>query len=81
MRFGIICAMEEEVGMLAEFILDRKVMNMGMRDYYTGSLWEVPVVLVYSRMGKVSAAATATNMVLEFNIDEIIFYRSSRFLL
>lgn len=73
MRFGIICAMEEEVGMLAEFILDRKVMNRGMRDYYTGSLWGVPVVLVYSRMGKVAAAATATNMVLEFDIDEIIF--------
>jgi adenosylhomocysteine nucleosidase len=73
MKIGIISAMEEEVGMLAEFILDRTVMNRGMRDYYTGSLWGMPVVLVYSRMGKVAAAATATNMVLEFDIDEIIF--------
>lgn len=73
MRVGIICAMEEEVGMLAEFIPDRTVIRMGMRDYYSGTLWGVPVVLVYSRMGKVAAAATTTNMILEFDIAEIIF--------
>lgn len=73
MRIGIICAMEEEVGMLAEFIPERTVISRGMRDYYTGSLWGIPVVLVYSRMGKVAAAATTTNMILEFDIAEIIF--------
>jgi len=73
MKIGIISAMIEEVGLLSEYIDDRKTKTSGMRDYLSGSLWGIPAVLVYSRMGKVAAAATAVNLIIEYGVTEIIF--------
>lgn len=72
-KIGIISAMIEEVGMISEQIEDRKTISKGMRDYYSGILWGIPVVLVYSRMGKVAAAATAVNLIIEHDVTEIVF--------
>ena len=41
--------------------------------YYRGDLYGQEVVAVFSRWGKVAAATTATNMILDFKVDRIIF--------
>jgi adenosylhomocysteine nucleosidase len=45
----------------------------GRRDYYSGTLWGVPVVLAFSRWGKVAAASTALHLIHHYEPAEIIF--------
>lgn len=67
-------AMTEEIGaLIAELKNVESVIERGMRTYYRGELWGVPVVLVYSRWGKVAAATTATSLIAEHDVGEIIF--------
>ncbi len=35
----------------------------------------MPVVLVFSRWGKVAAASTVTHLIAQFGVDEVIFTR------
>lgn len=66
--------MIEEIEALIALVADLEtVRERGMRTYYKGHLWGVPVVLVYSRWGKVAAATTATCLITEFDVGEIIF--------
>ncbi len=70
---GIISAMQEEIqALLNELQLSSTVVK-GMRTYYSGTLFEIPVVLVFSRWGKVASAATTVQLINDFNVDEIIF--------
>lgn len=70
---GIMGAMPEEIRHLIPHIQDVRQQESGMRVYYQGTLLGTPVVLVFSRMGKVAAATTATNLILEYGVEEIIF--------
>ena len=73
MKIGIISAIYEEMSLLAEHLQSKTVATRGMRDYYSGILWGIPAVLVFCRIGKVAAAATAANLILEYNVDQIVF--------
>jgi adenosylhomocysteine nucleosidase len=44
-----------------------------MREYHEGTLWGTPVALVFSRWGKVAAAATATHLISNYGVDAIVF--------
>ena len=44
-----------------------------MRTYYQGKLFNKKVVLVFSRWGKVASATTATQLINDFDVEEIIF--------
>lgn len=73
MAIGIMSAMREEIETLIhEIELSDKVVR-GMRSYYTGKLWDKEVVLVFSRWGKVASATTATHLITDFKVDEILF--------
>jgi adenosylhomocysteine nucleosidase len=73
MTIGIMSAMREEIeGLLAE-MEDVQVVRAGMRTYHQGTLWGTPVVLVFSRWGKVAAATTATYLIERFGVTRIIF--------
>jgi adenosylhomocysteine nucleosidase len=48
-------------------------MVKGMRTYYQGRLFDKKVILVFSRWGKVASATTATQLINDFNVKEIIF--------
>jgi adenosylhomocysteine nucleosidase len=73
MYIGIISAMKEEILALQNQLqVERKVIK-GMRTYYQGILFDQKVVLVFSRWGKVASATTATQLLNEFEIKEIIF--------
>lgn len=70
---GIISAMQEEMQALLNELENTKTTTKGMRDYYTGTLYDKGVVLVFSRWGKVASAATTTQLINDFNLSEIIF--------
>lgn len=70
---GIISAMQEEIQALLHELQQASTTEKGMRTYYTGTLFGKKVVLVFSRWGKVASAATATQLINDFNVKEIIF--------
>lgn len=73
MHIGIMGAMTEEVQLLLENLTDRQDRTLGQRIFYSGRLWDTPVTLVISRMGKVAAATTATTLIHHFGVTEILF--------
>jgi len=73
MLLGIMGAMPEEMDKIINAITDKKIYESGSRVYYQGELYGQEVVAVFSRWGKVAAATTATNMILEFKVDRIVF--------
>ncbi|WP_196894546.1 5'-methylthioadenosine/adenosylhomocysteine nucleosidase [Aureivirga marina] len=73
MKIGIISAMQEEIQALLNHLENPKEEEKGMRIYYTGTLYGTPVVLVFSRWGKVASAVTTTQLINDYNVDEIIF--------
>ena len=70
---GIISAMQEEMQTLIENLQESTTIIKGMRKYYKGKLFNTEVVLVFSRWGKVASATTATQLINDYAIDEIIF--------
>jgi adenosylhomocysteine nucleosidase len=73
MRLGIISALHEEQQGLIEAMQGPCKLIHGMREYVTGSLWEIDAVCVLSRIGKVAAAMTATTLVEKFGVTHILF--------
>jgi adenosylhomocysteine nucleosidase len=70
---GIISAMQEEMQTLLQNLQEPITSTKGMRTYYSGKLFNIDVVLVFSRWGKVASATTVTQLINDYNIDEIIF--------
>ena len=73
MAIGIISAMQEEMQTLLENLENKVTTTKGMRTYYSGKLFTTDVVLVFSRWGKVASATTATQLINDHPVDEIIF--------
>lgn len=70
---GIISAMQEEIQALLDNLENCTTSTKGMRTYYKGNLFNKEVVLVFSRWGKVASATTATQLLNDFDIKELIF--------
>jgi len=70
---GIISAMQEEIQALLNVLENVSTTKKGMREYYSGTLFGKNVVLVFSRWGKVASAATTTQLINDYPIDELIF--------
>ena len=73
MLLGIMGAMPEEMEKIIAEITNKEIIESGSRLYYHGELFGQEVVAAFSRWGKVASATTATNMILRFNVDRIIF--------
>src|SRR5215469_12323527 len=74
MPIGIMAAMQEEIGTLSkELPAESEVVDDGQRTYHSGPLWGTPMVVVFSRWGKVAAASTATHLISDFGVAEILF--------
>lgn len=59
MPTAILSALPEEQQGLVELLESRATRRLAGRDFHTGLLWDAPVVLTLSRIGKVAAATTA----------------------
>ncbi|TDS58115.1 5'-methylthioadenosine/adenosylhomocysteine nucleosidase [Myroides indicus] len=72
-RIGILGAIPQEINGFLTLLQEVTETSIGGRIYYQGMLGNQSVVVVYSRIGKVAAAATVTTLLLEFGVTEIIF--------
>ena len=72
MKYGIICAMEEEIKTLVEKLADKKEQSIADMNYYTGTINGHEVVLVQSGIGKVQAAVNTAFLANNFHVDCII---------
>lgn len=63
---------EENASLIDAMHVDRET-RIGSRNYYCGAMFDRDVVVVFSHWGKVAAAITATTLISEFGVDEIIF--------
>jgi adenosylhomocysteine nucleosidase len=72
-RIGILGAMPEEINGIVSLLKDKKEVVKGMRRYYTGTINDIDVVVVFSRWGKVASATTVTHLIIEFGITELYF--------
>ncbi len=72
-KIGIMGAMPEEINGIIDLLNSRKHETIGMRDYFSGKVNDIETTVVFSRWGKVAAAATAATLILEFGVTEIIF--------
>ena len=70
---GIMGAMEEEVSSLKSAMDVSQIKVIGGREYVLGKLFGLDTVLVFSRWGKVAAAATVATLIVEFKVATLIF--------
>ena len=72
MKIGIIGAMEFEVGQLIDQLDDVSVETHLGRDFYSGTMYGVPVAIVMCGMGKVNAALCAHTMIAVMGATHVI---------
>lgn len=72
MKFGIICAMQEELKTLLEHLDQDSQKDLGGKIYYSGTIDGVSVVLVESGIGKVEAGITTEHLITDFAADVVI---------
>lgn len=70
---GIMGAMQEEIVSLKEAMEFPVVTLIGGREYISGKLFGKNAVVVFSRWGKVAAAATAATLITKFHVQCILF--------
>lgn len=70
---GIMGAMPEEINGVVSLLEECTQASIGMRTYFSGHINGIKTVVVFSRWGKVAAAATVTTLIHKFNITELIF--------
>ncbi|GAB6092310.1 5'-methylthioadenosine/adenosylhomocysteine nucleosidase [Furfurilactobacillus curtus] len=72
MKFGILCAMDEEIKSLLAHLTDQQTTAIGQVDFYTGTISGHDVVLVRSGIGKVAAGLTTALLITNFGVDIVI---------
>lgn len=72
MRIGIIGAMDEEVKILKEEIVNLNEKVIAGCEFHTGTINDIDVVLLKSGIGKVNAAMATTLLIELYNPDYII---------
>ncbi len=72
MRFGIICAMPEEIKELKAQLTNESTKQIGGKDYYFGQISGQDVVLVESGIGKVEAGITTERLITDCGADVVI---------
>ena len=72
MRYGIICAMDEEIKELVANLDKREDKEIKGLLFYTGQIKGQDVVLVRCGIGKVQSAITTALLIVEFKVDCVI---------
>jgi adenosylhomocysteine nucleosidase len=73
MKFGILGAMPQEVALMERSMTVHKTVEAGLRTFHEGIWGGQEIVLVLSRVGKVSAAATTLLLLERFGCSHIVF--------
>jgi adenosylhomocysteine nucleosidase len=70
---AIVSAMSEEIALVVESLCGLRTREFGQRQFHVGVFHGVETVAVFSRMGKVAAAATVTQLFAAFPVDALVF--------
>lgn len=70
---GIMSAMPHEADSILDHMQDKKTVVIGNREFTKGTFHKTPVIFSLAGIGKVAAATTATLLISEFDVDQIIF--------
>ena len=70
---AIVSAMPEEIAGVLQALTDVHIQEFGRRQFHTGSLQGAEVVVVFSRWGKVAAAATVTQLLSSYPVTGLVF--------
>jgi adenosylhomocysteine nucleosidase len=70
---AILSAMPEEIALIVDSLRNARTRELGRRDFHIGEFAGVETVVAFSRMGKVAAAATATQLLAAYPVSEIVF--------
>jgi adenosylhomocysteine nucleosidase len=70
---AVVSAMLEEIAGVLEALTDVRIQEHGQRQFHTGSLHGTEVVVVFSRYGKVAAAATVTQLLTSYPVSSLVF--------
>jgi adenosylhomocysteine nucleosidase len=70
---AIVSAMSEEIALVVESLGGVSTREFGQRRFHVGAFEGVEAVAVFSRMGKVAAAATVTQLLAAFPVDTLVF--------
>ena len=73
MKWGILGAMPQEVALMEREMTVHRRVEAGLRTFSEGTLAGQDIVLVLSRVGKVSAAATTLLLLERFGCSHIVF--------
>jgi adenosylhomocysteine nucleosidase len=73
MKIGILGATEEEVHLITKKFENLNIEESAKRKYFSGKLFDIETVLVFSRWGKVASASTVTTLIEKYKIDFLIF--------
>lgn len=72
MKYGIICAMEEEIKALRAQLTNADEENIANMIFYSGQINDHEVVLVRAGIGKVQAGVTTAFLIENFKVDAVI---------
>lgn len=72
MKYGIICAMEEEIKELRAQLTNANEENIANMIFYSGQINDYEVVLVRAGIGKVQAGVTTAFLIENFKVDAVI---------
>jgi adenosylhomocysteine nucleosidase len=70
---AIVSATHEEIAAIVDSLTSVKTQEVGRRRYHAGNLGDTEVVAVFSRWGKVAAAATVVHVVVSYAATNVIF--------
>jgi adenosylhomocysteine nucleosidase len=70
---AIVSAMPEEIAGVLQALADVRTQELGRRQFHAGSLQGTEVVVVFSRWGKVAAAATVTQLLSSYPVTALVF--------
>lgn len=72
MKYGIICAMEEEIKELRAQLTNANEENIANMIFYSGQINDHEVVLVRAGIGKVQVGVTTAFLIENFKVDAVI---------
>jgi adenosylhomocysteine nucleosidase len=69
---AIVAAMPEEISLVVESLAHPTVREHGRRSFHVGAFHGIETVAVFSRWGKVAAAATVTQLIAAFPVSRLV---------
>jgi adenosylhomocysteine nucleosidase len=70
---AIVSAMNEEIAAVVDSLDNVRTRELGRRQFHVGTFHGHDVAVVFSRIGKVAAAATVTQLIASYPVSHLVF--------